>query len=782
MRRASGNHSTAWRGGWTRLTPMEWARVLGPAIATAQVISCLELGKSASQCALEAGLGAAVGVLIGKALTAAGLSGPQALVLAGAAGWGQVGLEAWRWRRDAQERKAQEDAIKAQQEANRKRVDDIRKTIEAEIAALAPLRAEALARRAAAREQARLAKPAADSAKELLDSLRDLKAALETVAAACKSAEPLRKQIEQLVAEAKDKAKTVVDKINAADALAASCLTQEDADQIAWLLEGARLLGGEAIVASAQAEGLNNRLNTILEPAILDRARKGQDAVQHAEALAAKIAQDAATADSALEATRAAIIDSEQKGRELVQAKNAILARIAALRGAFPADLQGPFETLVGSATAAGSLPEEDLTGHRTLAREEATRAAEYSKLAQDLLSTIRGLPLCDGLTPADDLIAEAQQARTDALVYAGSDVPSKLQACQAKLKVAGLALTPPQAAIKPGGSVSFKATASFGDGSSRDVTAESTWSPASTFTGSQVGEFSVSATYGGQSAAATVRVEELRVTALAISPAQKTIKLNESVSFKAVATLEDGSAQTVTSEAMWAPGSSFTGTAEGTFAVAATYKGQQASAAVTVEGKKKREDGSPPQPPPPGLKGGYNPTDRPRNPAWGASRRLALARPRQGIREPAGDAHPVARRANLPEGLGGGEVTRIPRHTSPPPPPRQAARGPSPLRGAAGGVIRSRPRSGIKSPWGPARRPVGSRHAGPPPRTQGSGCPMTHCSRARAWGANPAGSRVRRWGRSRVRTSRWGQSRIRARQTRRRGSQASRWGRAVGP
>jgi hypothetical protein len=42
------------------------------------------------------------------------------------------------------------------------------------------------------------------------------------------------------VAEAKDKGQTVVDKINAADALAASCQTQDAADQIAWLLEGAR--------------------------------------------------------------------------------------------------------------------------------------------------------------------------------------------------------------------------------------------------------------------------------------------------------------------------------------------------------------------------------------------------------------------------------------------------------------------------------------------------------------------------------------------------------------
>lgn len=179
--------------------------------------------------------------------------------------------------------------------------------------------------------------------------------------------------------------------------------------------------------------------------------------------------------------------------------------------------------------------------------------------------------------------------------------------------QVSSLALSPAKATVKPGGSVSFTATASFEDGSSRDVTVESTWNPASTFTGSQAGEFSVTAGYRGRSASASVRVEDLGVTGLAVSPATTTIKLNESVGFKAVATLEDGSTRDVTSESAWAPGSSFTGTQEGAFQVAATYKGQQASAAVTVEAKKKTEEGSAP---PPAGKTGYDPTRDPGMPA----------------------------------------------------------------------------------------------------------------------------------------------------------------------
>jgi hypothetical protein len=657
--------------------------------------------------------------MIAKAAAATGLSVPV-LLAAGGKGWIEVGSEGAQQVRDFLQRRAQEAAIKAQQEENRKRLDDLRKILEKQIEALAPRRAEALAKRAKAREQARLAKPAADSAQELLDSLRDLKTELETVAGACQKAEPLRKQIEQLVEEARDKAKTVVEKIDAADAKAASCQTQEDVDQIAWFLEGARILAGEAIAASARAEGLNNRLNTILGPSILDRARHGPGAVQHAEVLAAQIAQEAATADAALEATRGAIMDAEQKSQELAEAKNTILARIAALRGAFPADLQGPFERLVVSATVAGSLPEEDLTGRHTLARQEAERAARYSTLAQDLLSTIRGLPLCDGLTPADDLIAAAQQARTDALVYAGSDILSKLQACQAKLKVIGLALTPVKPVIKHKGSVSFKATASFGDGSSRDVTAESTWRPTgtSTFVGNQVGEFSVSADYGGQSAPTTVRVEELRVTALAISPARKTIKQDGSVSFKAVATFEDGATQTVTNEAEWPSGSTFTGTTAGTFTVAVTYKGQQAVATVTVEGKKKRDEEPPPRPPPagkppsppPGSAGGYDPT---KDPGMGGKPPDTAGASQVGDQRAGGGRPPGDTADKPPQGLGGGAVTVIP-PAAPPPDTLSGSREPQPAQGGGWWCYSAHTQEWYQVPVGPCPPPSWKPPRGP--------------------------------------------------------------------
>jgi hypothetical protein len=74
--------------------------------------------------------------------------------------------------------------------------------------------------------------------------------------------------------------------------------------------------------------------------------------------------------------------------------------------------------------------------------------------------------------------------------------------------QVTGLTLSPPKAVVKIGGSVKFKALASFEDGSRKDVTKEADWAPDSSFTGKQEGIFYVAASYQGQKAVATVTVE----------------------------------------------------------------------------------------------------------------------------------------------------------------------------------------------------------------------------------------------------------------------------------
>jgi len=430
-------------------------KILVPAMITGSFLSCMELGGSVASCSAKVGIETAIGGAIARVAAAAGMTGPQIIFVGGAIGWAQVGVEGYRAWRDAKQRAEQEAANKAQQEANRKLVDDLRKTLEAEVGRLEVLKKAVQAEIDKVREQARLAKPAADSAQQVLDSLRDLKFALETVAAACKSAQALRTQIENLVSDAKVKAKSVVEKVNAIDGQASNCQTQDDVDQLKWLWEGAKTLAGEAIAATARAQGVANRLNEILTPTVLEQSKSGAGAVSHAEALAAKARQDADAAAAAAKAVTAGIGAANGKAAELTQAKNAALTRIEKLRGVFPADLQGTFEALHGSVTAAASLPQEDLSGHVKLAEDEAARAARYADLAKDMLDAIKSYPLCEGLTPPDDLMAQATDAYTDALVYAGSDIPGKIQVCLAKLtpppptlQTLAVACTPSEAEI----------------------------------------------------------------------------------------------------------------------------------------------------------------------------------------------------------------------------------------------------------------------------------------------------------------------------------------------
>ena len=106
---------------------------------------------------------------------------------------------------------------------------------------------------------------------------------------------------------------------------------------------------------------------------------------------------------------------------------------------------------------------------------------------------------------------------------------------------VTSLAVSPATAIIKVGETVSFIATATFEDGSTKPVTGEAGWSPGSAFTGIQAGQFTIAANIQGFSANAVVTVRDKEVTGLSVSPAQKTIKINESVGFSATAIYEDG-------------------------------------------------------------------------------------------------------------------------------------------------------------------------------------------------------------------------------------------------
>ncbi|HVL59478.1 MAG TPA: RHS repeat-associated core domain-containing protein, partial [Burkholderiaceae bacterium] len=416
---------------WLRdLSPQEIFRALGPSIALAQFVSCLDLNKSYATCAVEGGVSWAVAEAIGAAAAKLGLTGPQAIFVAGALGWASVGLEGWRQVRDAREREAAEKANQANQEALAARVDELRKQLDALIPPIERLRSEASSLRNDAIGHARRVGPHADSARELLDSLRDLRNAAQPHGRACAQANELRGEIAKLVTSALEKAKEVTEKINEADAQVANCQTQQDVDSIGWLLQRAQTLAGEAIALSARAEGLNNRLNQLDPSSELDRVGA------HAAALVAAIDAKVAEATGAAASAKAAAAAFETKAAELLSSKNSALKLVAAFRDAFPPRFQPRFEEYFGRITAAASLSADEL-GPTLLERadQDASRAEGYARTANGDLSTdLRTWAACK-VQRADDLIQQAREARTDALVFAGGETQSKLQACRVQLQ-----------------------------------------------------------------------------------------------------------------------------------------------------------------------------------------------------------------------------------------------------------------------------------------------------------------------------------------------------------
>jgi hypothetical protein len=77
----------------------------------------------------------------------------------------------------------------------------------------------------------------------------------------------------------------------------------------------------------------------------------------------------------------------------------------------------------------------------------------------------------------------------------------------------------------------------------------------------------------------------------LAISPANKAVKINEPVRLKAVLTNEDGTTKDVTKESSWSPGNPFSKGSIGQYTVKATYKGLSGTAMITVVKEKGMDD-----------------------------------------------------------------------------------------------------------------------------------------------------------------------------------------------
>ncbi len=126
------------------------------------------------------------------------------------------------------------------------------------------------------------------------------------------------------------------------------------------------------------------------------------------------------------------------------------------------------------------------------------------------------------------------------------------------------IAVTPATASVPIGGTQQFTATATFSDGSTKNVTTSSTWSSATTgvatvvpttgvATGVAPGASVITATYGGKTGTATLTVTNAAVVSIAVTPLAASVAINGVQQFTALATYSDGTTNVdVTATSTW--------------------------------------------------------------------------------------------------------------------------------------------------------------------------------------------------------------------------------------
>ena len=172
--------------------------------------------------------------------------------------------------------------------------------------------------------------------------------------------------------------------------------------------------------------------------------------------------------------------------------------------------------------------------------------------------------------------------------------------------KLLSVSVSPTSATIAKGEAIALKATATYSDGTSSDVTAGAVWTSsdgtiasvaAGNVKGVAPGTATITASFGGLSGSSTITVSAATLVSIAISPTSPSVAVSGTIAFKATATYNDGSTGDVTSSVAWstddgtiatisnAPGSQglAKGASSGTTTVRASLSGVAASTSITV-------------------------------------------------------------------------------------------------------------------------------------------------------------------------------------------------------
>ncbi len=196
---------------------------------------------------------------------------------------------------------------------------------------------------------------------------------------------------------------------------------------------------------------------------------------------------------------------------------------------------------------------------------------------------------------------AAAPGTTTIAASLSGIKGSTRMTVTQATLT--SIAVSPPSLTLPVKGTGGLKATGTYSDGTTADLTSTVGWSsgvPAVAFvssggrvTGVSAGTATVSASQGSVQGSASVTVTAATLTSLAISPTRASVPVGATVSFRAEGSYSDGSSLDVTSLVAWSTDDRaiatvntagvVTGVAVGATTLRALLNGVVGSAPVTV-------------------------------------------------------------------------------------------------------------------------------------------------------------------------------------------------------
>ena len=200
--------------------------------------------------------------------------------------------------------------------------------------------------------------------------------------------------------------------------------------------------------------------------------------------------------------------------------------------------------------------------------------------------------------------LATARNLGTTTITAASGSVSGTATATVNAADLASLAIQPGDTTIAATTSQQFSAIGTFNDGSTHDLTTQSTWTSSNTGVakvgsgsglakGLAPGTSTITATLGSASASVTLTVSSATLVSISVTPVGRTIAPGTKLSFGATGTFSDSTTQNITRDAIWASDnpavatvgsvSQVTGVAPGAANISATLNGVTGSALLTV-------------------------------------------------------------------------------------------------------------------------------------------------------------------------------------------------------